>query len=341
MSVTLKQIARHVGVSQPLVTYALNGKPGVSEVMRQKILDAATEMGYSPHANRAAKVLIARRHGTKVRTGVLALLLPPMGHGGNSVQENPFFLPYFCGVEIEAARRDYNLFVCAMRGGELPSLIDSGGVDGVLGVGVPSAFSLLKERGIPALALGFQERGIPSLVPDDAGGIHQAVAHLAHLGHRHIAYLGFSGEAFITARARLQAFHEAMLQSGLKVDEKLIAADSVVMEEKAAADLLDGLLKRSKSFTAIVCYNDIYAMGAVKRLQELGRKVPDDIAVVGFDGYATQIGFSPLLTSVNFDRQKMAEHAVGILCRALDQDESTLKTKTESFPVQLVQGETS
>jgi LacI family transcriptional regulator len=82
-------------------------------------------------------------------------------------------------------------------------------------------------------------------------------------------------------------------------------------------------------------------MCAVERLLKLGRKVPDDVAVVGFDGFAAQIGFRPLLTSASFDRQEMARHAVSMLCRSLDKNPGALKPGVEKFPVQLLQGQTS
>lgn len=351
MSVTLKQIADEVGVSQSLVTFALNGKSGVSDSRRQEIVAAAERMGYNPQANRAARVLIARRHGTLVRTGVLALLLPTFSPAANasggmeensdsqSVQEHPFYMPYFWGVEIEAARRKYNLFVCAMREDGLPALIDIGGVDGVIGIGVDAAFELLRARNIPALSLGFAEPDTACLVPDDAAGVRQAVAHLVGRGHTRIAYLGFAENAMKPARVRLRAYRSALKAHGLSTDAALVEATTWKMERKEGATLLDKLLARGE-FTALLCYNDLLAMGALDRLKQLKKRVPKDMAVVGFDGYAAQIGFRPALTSASFDRQQMGRRAVAMLCEYLD-DARTPGAREEAFPVQLIQGETT
>ena len=342
MSVTLKQIAEKAGVSQPLVTYALNGKPGVSESTRRRILRIASQMGYSPHDNRAAKSLAARRHGTSVRTGVLALLLPPPSSPVNTVQDNPFFLPYFNGVEIEASRRDYDLFVCALRKDGLPRLIRSGEVDGVIGIHVPDAYEELKTLSLPTLSLGSEEIHTRALVPDEADGIRQAVQHLVKLGHKRIAYIGMNAfNDFAPARKRLQAFRESLAEHNLSVDDDLIDATSPIMERRAGAELLERLMKKRKKFTALVCYNDLLAMGAVDYLQHAGKSTPGDLAVVGFDGYAAEVGFQPKLTSVAFDRQAMGRYAVAMLCEQIEADESTPPAPAELFPTQLTQGETT
>lgn len=343
MAVTLREIARKVGVSQPLVTYALNGKPGVSDAMRQRILETAQEMGYSTQDNRAARALAAQRHGTKVRTGVLALLLPPPTGPANTVQDNPFFMPYFNGVEIEASKRDYDLFVCALRKEGLPRLLRNGGVDGVLGIGVGTCFGELKELEIPSLAIGEVVDGAYNLMPDDASGIQQVVEHLVQRGHRKIAYVG------VVARDhrgspynRLQSFRNALGASGLKVDERLIESKTTYMESGTGGDLVDALLERRAKFTALVCYNDLFAMGAIDRLQQLGRRVPEDVAVAGFDDYASQVGYRPALTTAGFDRLQMGRCAVEQLCRRLDdKSQESSEPETATFPVQLIQGDTT
>lgn len=341
MSVTLKQIAEEVGVSQPLVTYALNGKPGVSEAMRQRILATAARMGYSPQANRAAKHMAARRHGTVVRTGVIALLLRPPGGPENTVQDNPFFLPYFNGVEIEASHRDYDLFVCALRPDGLPRLIADGGVDGVIGVSITEAFGQLHSLALPAISLGSVEMATSSLVPDEVDGIHRAVEHLVRLGHKRIAYLGVDPRLdFLPSRIRYESFRNAMASHSLTVDSALVETDLHLMERETGAQGVQRLLKRRRKFTALVCYNDLLAMSAVEQLQKSGFQVPGDIAVIGFDGFASQVGFRPVLTSMSFDRQAMGRHAVKMLCQALE-SEGGEPPVIEYFPTQLVQGETT
>lgn len=340
MSITLKQIGQEAGVSESLVSYALNGNPRVSEETRQRVIQIARDLGYSAQSNRGARTLAARRHGTKARTGILALLMPsPVGPFAE-LRNNPFFLPYLNGVEVEASLRDYDLFLCSLREDGLPRLVQNSGVDGVIGVSVPESFEALRTLGIPALALGVQEPGNRSLIPDDAHGIQQALVHLVQAGHRRIAYLGIE-PGFSTAHNRLQAYRESLEGHGILPDDSLIEATLFQVERSSGASALDTLAERA-DFTALICYNDVLAMGAIDRLAQLGRRVPEDVAVIGFDDYATEIGFRPHVSSVAFDRHQMGRRAVEVLCEHLDGPvDCLLPPDVELFPTKFIARETA
>src|SRR5690349_4332908 len=119
MGVTLKQIAAELNVSQPLVTYALNGKPGVSPQMRQAIIETAERLGYNKYSNREARMLAARRHGRRVATGMIALIFPRYGDapwaGDTPWTAVPYFRAMVDGVEYEAGLRGLDLVIAPYR----------------------------------------------------------------------------------------------------------------------------------------------------------------------------------------------------------------------------------
>lgn len=343
MGVTLKQIGEKAGVSESLVSYALNGKQRVSEETRERVRQAAAELGYTPQSGRAARTLAARRHGGIARTRVLALMLPLQATRAARVIDNPFFLPYLHGVELEATERDYDLFLCSMRKDGLPRLLQSGGADGLIGINVKLGTPEFQALEIPMLALGAEEKGSAALAPDDASGIEQAVEHLVGKGHRRIAYVGMHDHyAYGPPYNRLNAYRAALARNGLDGSLSLIDASVYYMEREEGGKAIDRLLGQDDSFSAVICYNDLLAMGAIDRLQALGRKVPDDVAVVGFDDFSVEIGYRPRLTSIAFDRLQMGHRAVEMICEYL---EGTIPeprlSRVQLFPTKLVQRDTT
>lgn len=350
MSITQKQIAEQVGVSQTLVAFAFNDNPRVNADTKQRILSAARRMGYDPNANRAARALAAKRHGTLVKTGVLALLVSEPLSGSpsdaNVVHDNPFFLPFFNGVELEATARGYDIFVCTLREDELPRLIRSNGVDGVIGLNVPQVFDRLRALAIPALSLGNSSPDSDSIALDHKDGMRQAVEHLVAKGHKRIAYLGLPAtDEFAIARERLVGFHEAMGACELEVFDGLVDSGSESTKREAGAAAADRLLATGDEFSALVCYNDWLAMGAIEGLQAAGRMVPDDIAVVGFDDLSVQAGFRPTVTSIGYDRELLGRRAVQCIMDSLESAglgrEQGNGYQPVKFPVRLVIRETA
>lgn len=352
MAVTQKQIAEEVGVTQQLVALALRDHPRVAKATREKIQRVAQRLGYTNQMNRTARSMAAKRHGRRVQTGIVAAILESPGQRvEESVAGVPYFMAMVDGIEMQAGALGLDLFLVPSREGELPWLIRDGLVDGVILLGAHGSLRGLEELKLPLVTLGCEFRGIKALVPDDADGIHQVVAHLAQSGHKNIAYLG--PEKWQSAAARRQAFCEALREYSLPVEENWIEASAeqpLVEPGFQAAQRLIGrtVTKRGTlPFSALVCHNDPLAIGVCRALQEAGFQVPQEISVTGFDDVSLQYNASPGITSVGFARLEMGRRAVDFIKAQSDalQKQNGAgesngardpETQHELFPVQLV-----
>jgi LacI family transcriptional regulator len=312
----------------------------MAEGTRIRILQEAERMGYDRHSNGAARALVARRYGHKSKTGNVAILHGSTGFSG-VLRSHPFFTSHFEGAESEAERLRQDVFIFSLRASGLPRLIQEGGVDGVVCIAAHSAVADIKKLGLPVVALDFYSRDTISLIPDDREGMRLATRHLIELGHRRIAYLGFPlVDGAEAARERLRGYRQGLEDYGIAFDESLVAYPLPYLEMDVAAEAVKTLLiNRAKSqapLTALVCYNDVFAMGAVQAIQAAGLRVPHDLSVVGFDDVAPQYHFRPALTSVAFDRHEMGRQAVRLLSDWPETKTSDEKTNRQIFPVKLV-----
>lgn len=311
---------------------ALNGDPKISDKTRSRVLAAAAELGYDPNANQGARALISRRYGKRPRSGTVALLIPPYTEEGARLRDNPFYVPVFAGAEIEVNARGLDVLTCSTRDGDLPRLIRGGNVDGVICIGTSNQIPALQALDIPVVSLEATSADVPQLLPQDQEGICLAAQHLIDLGHRRIAYLGMTPD-FVPAIQRLDGYLDALREAGMEPVGELIEATGYLMSRQAGSELLLQLHQRTTDYTALVCYNDMLAIGAVRALEELGRAVPEDISVVGFDDLSPQMEFRPELTSVAFDRFGMGRVAVQLLLEAI---EGAPQAGRQYFPVQLM-----
>jgi DNA-binding LacI/PurR family transcriptional regulator len=346
MSVTLKHIADELKLSVPSVTYALNGKPGVSETTRQKILDTAERLGYDSFANRGARVLAARRFGKRVATGAIAFAYTTTAN--HPWLNDSYHRDFVNGAIHEAGERQLDLYFTPHREGEVPRMVRAGSVDGLILQNTSLGLAeQLEEFMLPAVVLcGFNDR-LRCLVPDMETGIYLATQHLIEMGHRHIAYIGAYGD-YRQGKERLAGYRRALVEYSLPAPATWIV-DSVNSSEDEGYNSMALLLARrhthrkASPFTAVVCSNDSQAMGAARRAQEEGLHIPRDLSITGFDDISVDSKFQPALTSVSFPRFEMGQRAVEWICQETQRliesgephDTAQPAAGIERFPVKL------
>jgi LacI family transcriptional regulator len=324
-SVTQKQIAERVGVSQQLVTLALKGSPLVAAKSADKILAMAKELGYGAHANRHARAMAASRHGIRIKHDILAVifdvspLIPTI--------TAPYFMQMVDGVELEVGERKIDLFLVRRTPTSLPWLIRERAVDGVLLLGAASSAAEISKLDIPVLTLGTHANGIRGVAPDSETGIRATTRHLIELGHTRIAYLGPRLD-WPASRARFKGYKNALHEAGMPFEEVLVDTTLHEALDPLAQEGMARLLLRTK-FTAVVCYNDPVAMGAIRFAKKRGLHIPHDVSVTGFDDVSVAAGFKPAITSVGFSSVDMGRAAVR---RLLD---GPVEPLHEEFPVDL------
>ncbi|MDQ3629016.1 MAG: LacI family transcriptional regulator [Actinomycetota bacterium] len=289
---TIEDVARAAQVSKGAVSFALNGRPGVSAVTRKRILAAASELGWSPSSS-------ARALSTS-KSSAVGLV---MARSPELLGADPFFAPFIAGVESVLAERGHALVLQVVREGEAElagyrRLAASERVDGVfltdLRVDDPRP-GLLSQLDLAAVMVGRPREPAPhpSVVLDDRAGITAAVRHLLDLGHRHIAHVA-GPEYFVHGADRRQAWSDALTGAGL-VPGPCVVSDFTAAGGAAATV---ELLARAERPTAIVYANDLMAMAGLPVLAAGGLSVPDDISITGFDDTELVAHLAPPLTTV-------------------------------------------
>jgi DNA-binding LacI/PurR family transcriptional regulator len=309
---TIADVARHAGVSKGAVSFALNGRAGVSDETRQRILDAAAELGWSP--SHQARALSTRR---AFSLGLVVARDPDL------LGADPFFPTFIAGVEKVLAERDQMLVLQVVTSPAAEEagyrrLARDGRVDGVFVIDLRKAdprIALLAEIGLPAVTLNRPDvpSPFPAVVLDDRPGIAAAVAHLAGLGHSAIAHVT-GPDVFLHAIARREAFQQAMADAGLPPGQ-VVPGDFTAAGGRAATHRL---LTGEHPPTAIVYANDVMALSAIAVAAELGIRIPEDVSITGFDDTTLAAYVHPALTTVRADARSWGEVAATTLLALID-----------------------
>ncbi|SDT30610.1 LacI family DNA-binding transcriptional regulator [Microlunatus soli] len=310
--ITISDIAREAGVSITSVSFALNGQPGVSDTTRQHIQQVARRLGWIPSVR--ARSLSGRR---AYAIGLVIERNPSV------LSLDPFFSTFIAGVEAALEPRERALVLQVSQDRESTvrryrRLVAEGRVDGVILSDLElddHRPALLEELGLPAVALmAGPDFPTPVVRQDHRQGIAQIVRHLAAFGHQQIAHLG-GLPSVIHTEQRLTAWRESMIDSGLQPGP-VEFADFTVAGGAAATERLLGHTPRP---TAIVCANDLMAIGAMQKLRQLGLAVPDDVSVTGYDGIEIGQYVTPALTTVITDPAEVGRQAAALLLDLIDQ----------------------
>ncbi len=307
-----RKVAELADVSIGTVSRVLNNKPGVSEPTRQRVLAVAQELGYAA----PKRVPVGRSQITH-----LGLLIRPTEPDPIS---NPFYSDIYHSVEQSCRDLQINLSFSAldMVGGRLrslPVLTNDERIGGLILVGaIPEAViesllhALYARHGNNGFPLVLVDNLIPrsawdAVVIDNVTGTALTVEMLTRRGHRHITLIGGPDHPSIVERTN--AYVQTMLQNGLQ--PVVVSADGLDPQDGEAA--VGEILREQPTTTAIICSNDSQAVGALRRLNELGCAVPEEVSVVGFDDIAMAELTLPRLTTIRVDRVAIGRIAVELL----------------------------
>ena len=306
--VTLSDVARLAGVSIATASKALNNRDQVAPATRERVLAAADRLSFSP--NPLARGLLAGR------TGTVGLLTSDL--------EGRFVIPILMGAEDAFGAGQVNVFLCDARGDtireqhQLRALL-SRRVDGLIVVGRqtdprPSLGHDLPLPVVYAYAPSDDPEDL-SLTPDNVGAGRMAVEHLIGSGRTRIAHIN-GDPAYAAAQDRLTGAKQALAIAGLEM-----VGDAMFSEwsERWGRDATALLLSQHPEIDAILCGSDQIARGALDTARDLGRHVPDDIAVMGFDNWEVlTTNARPELTSIDANLQQLGRTAAQRVFAALD-----------------------
>jgi LacI family transcriptional regulator len=311
--VNLRMLAEHLELSQTTVSLVLNNSPSAKSIpqeTRNRVIEAAERLDYRP--NYFARSLRQKR---SMSVGVLA---PDLSEG--------YFTRVMSGVVQELTAAHYFYFTsCHDWKRELiekyPHMLVERAVDGFLLLNTPADNI---EVPVPVVAISAHSavENVTNIVLDHHSAVQQALAHLYALGHRRIAFMR-GPRAIPDSEFRWEAIQQVGREMDLKIDPSL-----VIRIDSAGWSMKDGyhpmapeigyrpmqaLLEKTREFTAIFCFNDIAAIGAIRALKDAGLTVPGDVSVVGFDDIQSAAYSTPSLTTVRQPLMEMGKRGAQVL----------------------------
>ncbi|WP_433462180.1 LacI family DNA-binding transcriptional regulator [Spirillospora sp. CA-128828] len=309
--VTLSDVAARAGVSSRTVSNVVNGYAPVAEATRARVQKAVDELGYRPN--------VLARNLAAGRSGQIAFVVPYL--------DTPYFVELLQGV-IRAARvQGYNVLIDQTDGGAehermfltrgSQQLLFDGVIFSPLGLGQSDLSA--RDPSLPLVVLGervsdgsFDHVGI-----NDVAASREATEHLLGLGRRRIAAIGDqpypTGEA---AQLRTRGYRLAHERAGVLVDENLIIA-TPRFNRSDGAGAMAHLLELDEPPDAVFCYSDLVALGAMHTLARRGLRIPEDVAIVGYDDIEDGRYSNPPVTTISPDKKMIAETAVERLLKRI------------------------
>ncbi len=304
---TIKDVARHVGLSVTTVSRALNNYDDVAETTRERVRAVARTLDYHPNA-------VARSlQGSQ--TDTVGLVIPLALHRSYDA----FWLEFIGGMVGACAPRGVDVLVSAANphgdlGDGFERLVRGGRVDGLLVCDIRRAdprIAYLRGQNIPFVAFGrtLEEQDYPFIDVDGTAGVAAAVEHLIALGHRRIAYLGLDAD-FGFSPARFAGYRAALTRAGMDDDETLVCHG---LTEETAARALVPLLARPDRPSAIFAGADFLALATLRAARAAGLDVPGDLSVAVFDDNPLVRHAEPSLTAVSQPNHHLGEEAAVLL----------------------------
>ncbi|MFG1831099.1 LacI family DNA-binding transcriptional regulator [Micromonospora chersina] len=308
----LKDVAERAGVSVKTVSNVVNGYQHVRADTRARVEAAIAELNYRPN--------LSARNLRKGRTGVIALAVPEL--------DIPYFAELARHVVTAAAAHGWTVLIDQTGGGpeqerKAASGIGDHMIDGLIFSPLAlTADDLAGLDGMPMVLLGERVDHGPAdhVVVDNVAAAREITAHLVGLGRRRIAAIGSQRTPEgASARLRLAGYTAALADAGIAYDERLVAPAPAWHRADGAAAMRH-LLSTGVRPDAIFCFNDTLALGALRALHEAGLRVPDDVAVAGFDDIEDGRFSIPTLSTVAPDKERIARLAVELLANRLTAD---------------------
>jgi LacI family transcriptional regulator len=307
---TIADLGQSLGLSKATVSRALNARGDVDPATRERVLAEAARLGYV--ASSTARAL------SNGRSNCLGLLVPSLTW--------PWMLEVLRGVADTVERSVFSLMLYTTARGPdserafVSQVIPSGGIDGLILVvpeGMLPYVGQLAERGLPVVCI--DDRGqhpeFPAVATTNREGGHAAATYLASTGRRRIAMINGPLE-YGCDQERFEGYRQALEEAGIAFDSRSVEIGADFTEE-AGAQAAARLLASKAPFDAVFVASDLMAVGAMRTLREAGRRVPDDVAVVGFDDIPAAAHAHPPLTTVRQPLYEMGRAATEMVMAAI------------------------
>jgi LacI family transcriptional regulator len=316
---SLKVMAEYLGLSPATISLVVNNAPGaksISLATRERVLEAAKKLGYQP--NTIARSLRMRQ------TFTVGVIVPEFSEG--------YFTMVMNGVEEYLMQAGYLHFVVSHQGradliDEYPRLLSKRAVDGFILVNT----SLNEPVSAPVVAISGHKKmaNVTNIMLDHERSALLALKHLYDLGHRRIVFMKGQRHA-LDSDYRWQGIQQIAKNIGLEIHRELcVYLEANSWSPELGYPVIRDLLTRTHDFTAIFCFNDIAAVGAIRAVVDAGLSCPGDVSVIGFDDISSAMYHTPSLTTIRQPLRRMGEMAAQMLLKRI-------QNPTEAYPETVV-----
>ncbi len=333
--VTIKDLARELGISPSTVSRALKDHPDISPRTKESVKQLAEKLHYQPNI-----IALSLR---KSHTNTIGVIIPEIVHF--------FFSTVISGIEDVAYSAGYNVIISQSNESYERELTDTNAlfnsrVDGLL-VSISREtknfdhFKWVHENGVPIVFFDrvCSEIDSSKVVVDDFGGSKDAVKYLVDQGRKRIAHLA-GPENLLISKSRLNGYKQALMDANIPIDESLIIDCGHGTEEEGKASF-EKLMELSNPPDAIFANNDIAAFGSMVAAKEHDYKIPEDISIIGFSDWRFSSIIEPSLSSVAQPGFEMGQESAKLLIHEIESEEETIKHQTKVLPAKFIPRQSS
>jgi LacI family transcriptional regulator len=327
---TIKDVARQAGISLSTVSLVINDRGYVSEKTRQRVLRVVEKLAY--HPTRSARGLASKTSGN------IGFVLTE----DHFSQSEPFYTRVFLGTEFEARKHNYYILLTTVglqfkHNGSTPRFLLERNVDGVIIAGKinEKLVEYIESLGLPIVLVDYElkRKRLSAVLIDNRRGAALAVNHLIEVGHKDIGFIGGDIKHPSIAE-RFQSYKETLVEHGVTPNDEFIVIDEADTRVRNGYAAATRLFSRAQKPSAIFAANDAMAIGCMKYIKSIGMKIPDDIAIVGFDDIDLSSHIEPRLTTVRVFKEEMGKLAVQRIAEIVKSKTQTVVTTL--VPVELV-----
>ncbi|SEM69880.1 catabolite control protein A [Lihuaxuella thermophila] len=326
-TITIYDVAREAGVSMATVSRVVNGNPNVKPATRKKVLDVIRELGYRPNA-------VARGLASK-KTTTVGVVIPDIS--------NPFYAELARGIEDIATMYHYNIILSnsdLRKEKELQcieTLLEKQ-VDGLLFLGgeiTDAHREIFHAANVPIVlaATRDEKRELASVTIDQIQAAKEATSVLIHEGHQKIAYIGGPLTDSVNGYPRYLGYKEALTEHGIPFDEKLVRLGNY--RYRSGYEAMQELLTAEEPVTAVFAASDEMAAGGIHAAQDLGRRIPEDLSIIGFENIPLAAQVRPLLSTVGVPMYDIGAVAMRLLTKYMNDEHVETGQVTLQYSIEL------
>lgn len=321
-SITMKDVAKLAGVSVGTVSRVINQEQGIKEITLKKVQQAIDELGYIPD--------VYARGMKKNKTETIALIVPSVWH--------PFFGEFAFHVEVELSKKGYKLLLCNISGPKREldyiTMLQQNKVDGIIAITYSPIEDYLSSN-IPFVSIDrtYEDKAIACVSSDNQKGAELAAQVLISKGGTHFGFIGGHNKTINETKKRRLFFEKTILEAGFPCE--------VLDLEEPYDNFLEEVevfLRQHPEIDALFTINDFTAIDAISILEKLGKKVPEDVQVVGYDGIRQAEERTHYLSTIRQPIEEMATEAVQCLLDILDKKVRPLQI---TLPISYLEGKTT